>query len=243
MKKIALLAALAFAGTAQAAMIDDFNSTGPYTLNAAQSNTAVGTASGTLGALARTLTSTTSGSDTNVQIDTATNTGIYAHSQSSGVTGTSYIEYTLSNVDLTAGFLDAFRIKLTAADLNGTLTLYVSDGAANATQTLTTNNLLLASGLAFPAYGDFLFSSFAGVDFTSVNVIRLGVDGSATAALDVSIDNFETVCTARTSNGGSGTNPANGDCTPHNNTPEPATLGLLGLGLLGLGAARRYRKS
>jgi len=241
MKKIALLAALAFAGSAQADMIDNFNSTGAFDLNAPQAGTAVGSASGSFGALARTLTSTTSGTDTNVQIDTVTNVGVYAHSQSASVSGTSYIEYTMADLDLNNN-LTAFRVKLTQVDLAGSITVYANDGTNSSTVSLTTNTILTASGLAFPAYADFLFSDFAGVDFNSINVVRLGVNGSTTTALDAVIDEFETVCSALTSSGGSGKIPGTGNCNPTPpSVPEPATLGLLGLGLLGLGAMRRRK--
>jgi len=243
MKKIALLAALALAGSAQAAMIDNFNGTGAYNLNAPQINAVGGNASGDLGSLVRTVTATTSGIDTNVQIDTGTNPGVYAHSQTSGVSGASYVEYTLSDVDLTAGFNNSFRVELAATDLvAGIIFVTANDGTNSFRVDIGTNPIIFDAGVVFPAYADFLFSSFTGVDMTSINSLRLGVDGNATTALEVSVDSFQTVCSALTATGGSGANPLNGDCTPHNNTPEPATLGLLGLGLLGLGATR-YRKA
>jgi hypothetical protein len=242
-KQLALIAALALSGTVHAGVIDTFNGGAAVDLNSAQTGTGVGTATGTYGALARALTSTSSGVTTNVQINTGTNPGVYAHSQSSGVTGTSFIEYTLADLDLTAGFNTALRVTLTAADLNGVITMYASDGTNFASQSITTTAMLFASGLTYPAYGDFLFSSFAGVDFTSINVLRLGVDGSTQAALDASIDQFSTVCSNLGSNGGS--NGSTGNCTPvippTPGVPEPATLGLLGLGLLGLGMSRRKR--
>ena len=244
-KQLALVAALALSGTVHAGVIDSFNGGAAGDLNSTQTGPGVGTATGTYGALARALTSTSSGVTTNVQINTGTNPGVYAHSQSSGVSGTSFIEYTLADLDLTAGFNTALRVTLTAADLNGVITMYASDGTNFASQSITTTAMLLAAPtmLVPPAYGDFLFSSFAGVDFTSINVLRLGVDGSAQPALDASIDQFSTVCSNLGSNGG--TNGSTGNCTPvippTPGVPEPATLGLLGLGLLGLGMSRRKR--
>lgn len=239
MKKIVALVALALAGTAQAAMIDDFNN-GLQSTTAPAANVAFGNATS---GPARTATASSTGTPLNVSIDTGTNPGLYAHGQDPGVTGSSYIEYAMGGADMNGALndLNAFRVKLNTVDLNGTLYIYANDGTNNATVNITTNAILLASGLSTPAYADFLFSNFVGVDFNNISVLRLGVNGNAQDALDITIDNFQTVCSNLGTSGGSGTNPGNGNCNPPTTVPEPATLGLLGLGLLGLGALRRRK--
>lgn len=229
MKKTALFVAMLAAGSAQALQIDAFDGTGAFDLNAPQTNTAVGTSSS---GITRTLDSTTSGTDTNVQIDTATNPGVYAHSQDSGVNGYSELSYSLGGVDLTeGGTQNAFRVDLISVDLNGVIGITV-DGV---TQSLSTTDIILGAGV-LPAVTDFLFATFGGVDFSNVSSVSLFIDGNNVVALDATIDNIGTACSGRTNNGGSA-DAINGTCgsTP---IPVPAPLALLGLGLAGLGLMR-----
>lgn len=236
---VALTGILA-AGSVNALTIDTYDGTGPFTLDAPQTNAAVGSSSA---GKARTLTSTTSGASTNVQIDTVTNVGVYAHSQSSGVTGTSGITYDLTGVDLTqadplSGLpSNAFRIQLASADLSGLLFMTVG----TVTQTLSTTAIILAAG-GLPAYADFLYSSFAGsgFNFLTGGFVTLGVNGSATAALDVSIDAFTTVCSTLPENGGAGGSVSGNRCAQ---TPVPGALWLMGVGLGALGIVTRRRRA
>jgi hypothetical protein len=173
MKKTILAVAMMLGSVAVAnaapIVIDDFNGTS-YTGNAPLIVDPAGTSSA---GYTRTVTATTSGTDTNVQINTSTNSGVYAHSQSSGVSGTSRVGYLLGGLDLNEG-ANAFRFALTSADLQGIVGLTIDTVSVS----FSTNDILIASGLAFPAYVDFLFSSFAGVNFDAVNSVSIFIDGA-----------------------------------------------------------------
>lgn len=220
---------------AHALMIDTFDGTGPIDLSAPQTNTAVGNSTG---GFARLLTSITSGTDTNVQIDTATNPGVYAHSQDSGVTGYSQIDYALGGVDLTeSGSQNAFRIELAGADLSGLFGVIV-DGVS---VSLNTTDIIFGTGPSFPpGFGDFVFSDFSGVDFSDVQQVSVFIDGQGTSALDASIDSIGTTCTDLTSSGVSSPNNV-GVCEP-TDMPSPGPLALIAAGLFGLVGIRHYKK-
>ena len=235
------LATMALAASAQAGLVID-NFDGATTVSASPptvSDAAFGTSSG---GYARTLTTTASGSFVDTAINNSTTPGRLSHSQGAGVTGSSALTFAMSDVDLTDGGLaNAFRLQLFSVDLNGDLIVSVSDGVNSATKLLTTNEILIANGLALPSYADYVFGDFAGVDFTSINSVTFTISGLRQDALDATVDNFETVCSNLTASGGSGTNPAAGTgCTP-NQTPEPASLALFGLAALGAVAARRRK--
>ncbi|MGZ8243262.1 VPEID-CTERM sorting domain-containing protein [Methylomagnum sp.] len=206
---LAVMATLA-AGSANALVIDDFNGD-TYDASAGVSlpvlsNDPAGNASGGYG---RDVSITSSGDFTDVQIDTSTNPGVYAHSQGSGVTGTSILDFDLGGpVDLTVGGTqNAFRLTLAATDLNGIFGVAINGGAFT---DITTNSVLFASGLVLPAYADFLFSQIAGNEATATSV-QIRINGLATTALDISIDTLGTACSGLGTSGGSGTVASGGN--------------------------------
>lgn len=221
-------------GAANALDIDQFDGTGPITV-VAPYDAAAGTSSSGYN---RNLQVVTDGADTGVQIDTATNPGVYAHSQDAGILGSSTLTYDLGGIDLTADTSNAFRLELINVDLNGLIGITV-DGITSA---LSTTSIILDNGGALPSFADFLFTDFAGVDFTAVSSVALSIDGTNQAALDAVIDSLTTVCSSMPDSGGSGTDPDGNLCgTPPDVVPAPGVIALMGLGLVGLGAARRRK--
>ena len=71
------------------------------------------------------------------------------------------------------------------------------------------------------------------------------IDGTLTAALDASIDDFGTVCSAAIATGGIGGGPGfvpgTGTCAPVH-VPEPSGVALVGLALAAVGMTRRYTR-
>lgn len=247
MKKLALLTALVLSSAAQADIIDNF-SVNDFSYSTNQTNTAVGNSSA---GYARTLNATTNGVGTFITRQVGFPQHNFQQHNYSGALATSSLTYDLGGaLNLTAGApgpgnpaggKNAFRVSLTmlnpssgSADVDVAITAY--NGATAATVTLDTLTMLSGS-LDNHSYADFLFSDFAGIDFTAVTSVRLAIDGTA-AATQLVLDDFETVCTPLPT-GSAGKNPPGDACTP--SIPEPASLSLLGLGLFGLAALRRRR--
>ncbi len=220
------------AGSASAVVIDNFTGD-TYSADAPLTGASAGTSSA---GYTRTVDATTSGVSTTIQINTLTNTALYAHSQESGVTGTSQLNFDLGGLDLTGGgTLNAFRIGLNSIDLDGWFGIIVDSIKVE----LSSNSVLIDNGLATPSYADILFSDFGLADLANASTLSLFVDSKTTAALDASFFMLETVCSGLASSGGSGVNGTNGNCNI-STVPEPGTLVLLGLGLAGM--ARIGRK-
>ncbi len=233
------LGALGFT-SAQAVVIDDFNGD-TFGGNAPLVGAAAGTGSG---GAARTVDSAANGPLT-VEINQNLAAGVYSHSQDSGVTGSSTVSYALGGVDLTLD-ANAFLLSLINVDLAGFISIDI-DGSSSS---VSTTNVVLANGAALPADVHFLFSDFGGAA-SNANIVSITIDGTATAALDATIDNFGTVCSDLAATINSPTGPSAGNINPAlcvqapppppPGVPAPGSLALLGLGLLGLAA--RARKS
>ncbi|MCH9672220.1 MAG: PEP-CTERM sorting domain-containing protein [Gammaproteobacteria bacterium] len=219
------------ANSASAIVIDDFD-TGSGRWDGIVNNVAAGT-TGT--GFARTITTDEFPvvNALTVQInDGPLLAGLYAHSQDSGLTGISTISYDLNGFDFSAD--NGFSVDITSVDItfdptrSGVLTLAV-DGVS-VSQAM--NDIApLSSGVAY-----FLFSDFAGVDFSNVATVDLTIDGTNLPALDATIDNFISGCFPNI--------PGAGSCGgPPAQVPAPGSLALLGLGfgLLGLRGVRAKR--
>jgi hypothetical protein len=142
--------------------------------------------------------------------------GEYSHVQDSQTKGRSKITYTFSGpatVDLSSGV--AIRIQVNFADLpGGKIDITLIDSSSNtSTQSVA---IPVVGGTDPPVIVSQLLSDFdPPVSLGTVKNIMVEIDGTAVEGLDVDIDFIE--------------------------TPEPATLGVLGIGLLGLGFMARRR--
>lgn len=181
MRNIIALVAIGVVGTANAALIDTFNDTGPWDMPAGQSATPVGDSSE---GYARTLNSTDWGY-LNDQIDTTSHPGVWGHDQGKDENAISSLQFSLGGVDLTdGGISNAFRVLVNYVHFsdNGLLAI-TADGITELMQLSTTTQ---------PYNVDFFFDSFVGVDFTNINSVTLTIDGKFASGLYVVVDEFST---------------------------------------------------
>ncbi len=218
---VSMVAALGTVGSANALVIDNFDG-GAQNVSAPGTNT-VGYA-GAVGGF-RTVNMASPGplTATASVIPGAAPLGIYAHSadaltpatstitwdaNGAGLGGVDFVEGLVNNVfsfdiiSIDQGFIDLI---LTVVDTFNNSASYTFSGAGAGVQTVA-------------------FSNFAGINFTSIDMLSLQVQGGA--ASDLTLDLFATT----------------GDQPPAT-VPEPGMLLLLGAGLLGMAGLRRRQTS
>lgn len=224
MKKLTLNLALAaaltttafVAGTAQAVIIDDFNS-GEQSIDANGSSLAF--SPGAIGGF-RSIDIEKNGlQGATAAVLVGPDLGIFSHSADALTSATSVITWNALGmglgVDLVEGLTDnVFSFDILSIDQgNIGLTLGVQDTFGG-----TDSYTFLNAGVGTESVA---FSHFAGVNFTSIHSLSLTVEGGV--ASDLTLDQLAT----------SGSSAS---------VPEPTALMLLSGGLLGLGGIRRKRK-
>lgn len=205
-------------------LIDDYDAPGAgYFSSAPQAgDTSMGPSST---GIDRSLDSASSGSSLDIAINN-TVPGVLSYSTGAGITGSAELSYDLAGAgvgDLSGD--DRFRLEIDSIDFAPTLAPFIgvevtdSMGSASSTMPMRTIFINALGGGGFPVSVDFLFSGFAGIDFSDVQSVALLISTNPDVALDVTIDQFETVMRTQ--------------------VPTPGGLALFGLALAGLSLRKR----
>jgi len=216
---------------AQAFLIDNFATTQSVSRTGVGSNGAGIATAGAVGGTRYTEATVTSGAGT---LDLSSNTPIpsaFSHSQGSGVTGSSLLQWDgdtnstldfgLGGVDLTdMGISTGIVIRLISTDFPVNITLTVYENASDFSSRTVTLPALAMNIDFFVDFASFIATG-AGADFTSVEAITLTMNDTPPtfANADLTIDFIESA--------------------PPPNVSEAGTLALFGLGLIGVAVARR----
>jgi len=215
------------AAPAQAFLIDDFNTLQTVAQTGVGSNGAGIATPGAVGGARYTQATVTAGAGAlDLGSDFPIN-GAFSHSQASGVTGNSLLQWDgdsnstlgfgLGGVDLTdAGASTGIVIRLLQTDFPVNITINVFENASDYSSTTVVVPFLAMNVDFFIDFASFIPTG-AGADFTSVEAINLTInDATGFANADVAIDFIEST-----------------------SIPEAGILAIFGLGLIGVAAARR----
>jgi hypothetical protein len=219
MKRVFAFAILAVAGSAQATLLDDFNS-GPGS-DSITSGTRFSTQSGTMVGGDRMDALAVDSNPNGVSFGYIVANGLVSGSAGARLAGRYESDYGYSNVTPTSFSFDDMNLNL-SADSRFVVDFNSNDQPANLAILIQTNgggfrsvNHAIAGGRATTPFTEtILFSEFTGVNFADIDQLVLHLDVSASG--DVAIDQFSSV-------------------------PEPATMACLALGAAGLITRRRRR--
>ncbi len=151
--------------------------------------------------------------------------GYFTHGQGPGVESTSTLEWNGSGgagLGQDISIYDQMHVSLVSADLSIVWRFELEDNDGSIWEALSgtvPGGALIALDLA--AFTEQVAGGTSGLDLTNIDSIRLFANISQVGAFDTEVDYIRLV-----------------------DTPEPATMSILGAGLIGLGAvARRRRKA